>query len=198
MGRDNERLDRAELLQLHQQYAAEMQTSSDFAHRNLSFYVGLLSAILGALLAGLLSIDSGDLRVLWLLVGPGLVVWLAEVGYSTARVFYHRFIDAYFTLLNVQHMLRLDDPGWLSTEVANPRVFSAYGGFIAQWEGAIDWLEDHRTLSLEAAKRALLDSQLATPIDILSRRRAGPRGVRTVTLMDARMTMWHSNLQAFC
>lgn len=100
-GSIDEKLDRAELLVLHEHYATEMRASLDFAHRNLSFYVGLLSAILAAVLAGILKADSGDLRTLWLLAGPGLAVWLAEVGYSTVKVFYHRFIDAYLTLLNI-------------------------------------------------------------------------------------------------
>jgi hypothetical protein len=103
-----EKLDRAELLALHEQYATEMRTCLDFAHRNLAFYVGLLSAILAAVLAGLLQVDAGDVKALGLLIGPALIVWLAEVGYSTVRVFYHRFMDAYFTLLNIQRMLTVD------------------------------------------------------------------------------------------
>jgi hypothetical protein len=120
VGQDNERLNRAELLQLHQQYTSEIRTSLDFVNRNLSFYVGLMSAILGILLAALLNVDSGNLRALWLLIGPGLVVWLAELGYSTIRAFYHRFIDATFTLLNIEHMLRFDDPHWITTGISNP------------------------------------------------------------------------------
>src|SRR5215208_3961585 len=100
-GKDG-KLGRAELLMLHDAFVGEMRTSLDFAHRNLTFYVGLLSAILAATLAGLLQIDSGNPRVFLLLIAPGLVLWLAEVGYSTVEVFYHRFIDAYFTILNVQ------------------------------------------------------------------------------------------------
>ena len=60
MGQDNERLNRAELLQLHQQYTSEIRTSLDFVNRNVSFYVGLMSAILGILLAALLNVDSGN------------------------------------------------------------------------------------------------------------------------------------------
>jgi hypothetical protein len=62
-----------------------MRTSLDFAHRNLTFYVGLLSAILAAALAGMLQADAGDPRVLSLLIAPGLAVWLAETGYSTVK-----------------------------------------------------------------------------------------------------------------
>lgn len=71
-GRIEKKLDRAELLALHEHYATEMRASLDFAHRNLSFYVGLLSAILAALLAGILKAGPGDLRALWLLSGSGL------------------------------------------------------------------------------------------------------------------------------
>jgi hypothetical protein len=41
-GKDG-KLDRAELLMLHDNFVGEMRTSLDFAHRNLTFYVGLLS-----------------------------------------------------------------------------------------------------------------------------------------------------------
>jgi len=108
MRQPSDRLERDELFRLHEQYLTEMRTSLDLAHRNLSFYVGLLSAILVALLAGLLNLHVGDPRGRWLIAGPALVFCLAEVGYSTVRVFYHRFLDAYFTLLNIEHMLKLD------------------------------------------------------------------------------------------
>lgn len=188
-GKDG-KLDRAELLMLHDIFVGEMRTSLDFAHRNLAFYVGLLSAILAATLAGLLQVDSGNPRAFLLLIAPGLVLWLAEVGYSTIKVFYHRFIDAYFTLLNVQAMLRLNDPSWVSAEVAPPRTTSAYGGFIAQWAGALEWLNRKGQLGVEAAKQTLLDDQLSTPIDVVRRIRGWSPELWAVTLRDARTTMW--------
>jgi hypothetical protein len=145
---------------------------------------------LAATLAGLLKVDSGNPRVFLLLIAPGLVLWLAEVGYSTVEVFYHRFIDAYFTLLNVQQMLRLNDSSWVSTEVVPPRTKSAYGGFIAQWAGAIDWLNTTGQPSLEAAKEALLKDQLSTPLDVVRRIRGWSPELPAVTLRDARATMW--------
>ena len=184
------KLDRTELLILHDHYINEIRASLDFAHRNLTFYVGLLSAILAAALAGLLQVDAGDLRVLSLLLAPGLAVWLAEVGYSTVKVFYHRFIDAYFTILNIQHMLRLDDPHWMASGVARPRNPGSYGGFIAKWVGAIEWLDDHQQLSMEQAKQTILEDQLATPRDLLRRLRGWSPGLQAVTLRDARITMW--------
>jgi hypothetical protein len=184
------KLDRTELLMLHDSFVGEMRTSLDFAHRNLTFYVGLLSAILAATLAGLLQVDSGSPRVFYLLIVPGLVLWLAEVGYSTVKVFYHRFIDAYFTLLNIQQMLRLNDLSWVSAEVAAPRTTSAYGRFIAQWAGAIEWLSNKGQLSVETAKQTLLDDQLSTPPDVVRRMRGWSPELRAVTLRDARTTMW--------
>jgi hypothetical protein len=184
------KLDRGELLMLHDSFLSEMRTSLDFAHRNLTFYVGLLSAILAATLAGLLNADSGNPKVFLLLIAPGLMLWLAEVGYSTVKVFYHRFIDAYFTLLNVQAMLRLNDSSWVSAEVAPPRTTSTYGGFIAQWTGAIDWLNRKGESSLETAKQTLLNDQLSTPLQVVRRIRGWSPELRAVTLRDARTTMW--------
>lgn len=189
-GRIEEKLDRAELLVLHEHYATEMRASLDFAHRNLSFYVGLLSAILAAVLAGILKAGSGDLRGLWLLTGPGLAVWLAEVGYSTVKVFYHRFMDAYLTLLNVQRMLRLDDSKWITPGIARPFVPSKYGGFVAQWVGAVEWLEGHRQLNAEVAKQVILEEQMVTPAGALRYLRGKRPGFRAITLRDARITMW--------
>jgi hypothetical protein len=188
--RTGEKLDRGELLLLHDHYATEMRTLLDFAHRNLSFYVGLLSAILAAVLAGLLHAGSGDLRALWLLIGPGLMVLLAEVGYSTVKVFYHRFIDAYITLLNVQRMLRFDDSGWIASGIAQPFLRSRYGGFIAQWAGAVEWLEDRRQLDVEVAKQTILNEQIATPAGVLRYLRGQRPGFWAATLRDARITMW--------
>jgi type IV secretory pathway TrbD component len=189
-GSVDEKLDRAELLVLHEYYATEMRASLDFAHRNLSFYVGLLSAILAAVLAGILKAGTGDLRALWLLAGPGLAVWLAEVGYSTVKVFYHRFIDAYLTLRNIQRMLRLDDSKWIAPGIALPFIPSKYGGFIAQWVGAVEWLEDHRQLNAEVAKQAILEEQMVTPAGALRYLRRKRPGFPAITLRDARVTMW--------
>jgi hypothetical protein len=191
--RGGAKLGRAELLILHEHYANEMRSSLDFAHRNLSFYVGLLSAILAAVLAGFLQIGAGDPRLLWLLTGPVLAICLAEVGYSTVSVFYHRFIDAYFTLLNVQRMLRLNDSSWVAPGIARPRIFSKYGGFIAQWDEALEWLDKNQQSDhsdLEKTKTAVLGKQLTTPASVLSYLREESPKFRAATLRDARITMW--------
>jgi hypothetical protein len=80
--------------------------------------------------------------------------------------------------------------------VAPPRIPSAYGGFIAQWAGALDWLKGHPQLDMETAKQTILDQQLTTPIDILRRPGAKASRFRAVTLRDARATMWAFELGA--
>jgi hypothetical protein len=190
-GREKEEnLDRAELLTLHEHYANEIRTSLDLAHRNLSFYVGLLSAILAAVLAGLLKAGAGDRRVLLLLIGLGLAIWLAEVGYSTINVFYHRFINAYLTLLNVESMLGFGDSDWVDSEVGRPYIRSRYGGFIAQWADAVQWLRYHPRLDLESAEEINLERKLTSLADVLRYLRGKPAGFQTITLRDARRTMW--------
>jgi hypothetical protein len=87
-------------------------------------------------------------------------------------------------------MLRLNDPSWVSAEVAPPRTTSAYGGFIAQWAGALEWLNSRGQLSVEAAKQTLLDDQLSTPLDVVRRIRGWSPELWAVTLRDARTTMW--------
>ena len=201
----NGKLSRAELFTLHEHFANEVRTSLDLGHRSLIFYVGLLSGILVAIFAGSLQVDPDDLRGLGLLIGPALIVWLAEVGYSTVDVFYHRFLDASVTLLNVRTMLKLDDPTWRSIEVDQPRILSKHGGFIPQWEGMVDWLEKYQELhpdsNAEEARNALLGEQGTTLRRVF---RKDPRGRReaqksqrdkrsrfqAMTLRDARRTMW--------
>jgi len=126
-GRTDSKLGREELFKLYDQQTLEIRACLYFAHRNLAFYVGLLSAILVAMLASLLSVEIGDKRALALLFGPLIIVLLAEVGYSMVTVFYHRFVDATLTVLNIHHMLRLDDPSRVPDGVGVPVVPSHYG-----------------------------------------------------------------------
>jgi hypothetical protein len=187
---EKEKLGRVDLLRLHEYSANEMRTSLDLAHRNLSFYVGLLSAVLALVMAGLLQVQPGDRRAFGLLIGPGLTVVLAEVGYSTVAAFYHRFMDAYLTLVNVQQMLRLNDPGWLSAELGKPYVHSRYGGFMAQWVDPIDWLTEHQQSTIEDAKTCVLERQPVRHRDIMKNLFGKFSVFQARTLLDARRTMW--------
>ena len=188
---DDDKLDRAELLKLYDQQALEIRACLDLAHRNLAFYVGLLSALLVAVLAGLLRADAGDLRVLWLLFAPILITYIAKIGYSMIEVFYHRFMDATLTLLNVSHMLGLDaDLDWMSRGLSAPLMPSRYGGFMAQWVGVREWLKQYPQADLEAAKSAMLARQVAPTLTGVTRgRRSHSSRFGTASLTAARRTM---------
>jgi hypothetical protein len=135
-------------------------------------------------------VHPGDARAFALLIGPCLVVVLAETGYSTVAAFYHRFMDAYFTLVNIQHMLRLDDLRWVSGDVAEPYIRSRLGGFISQWADSIDWLKQNRGLTVEAVKQAALEGQLVQYRDILKNLFGKSPVFQAGTLSDAPRTMW--------
>jgi hypothetical protein len=187
---EGERLDRVDLFRLHEYCANEIRTSLDFAHRNLSFYVGLLSVLLAAVTAGLLNVERGDRRAFGLFIGLALIMVLAEVGYSTVGAFYHRFIDAYFTMINIQQMLRLNDLDWIAAELSKPYARSKYGGFMAQWVEPIDWLKGHQESSVEKAKSDAMKLQAVKHREIL-RNLFGERSEFPMrTLLDARRTMW--------
>jgi hypothetical protein len=160
---------------------------------NLSFYVGLLSALLAAVIAGLLNVHHGDRRAFGLLIGVALILVLAEVGYSTVAAFYHRFIDAYFTLINIQHMLRLNDWNWMAAELGKPYPRSEYGGFMAQWVDPIDWLKGHQELTAEAAKKIAIDSQPVRHRDILKNLFGNPQHSRRVLFWTREGPCGHSN-----
>jgi hypothetical protein len=84
---EQDALDRNALQKLHEYYAAIVRDNLDFCHKYLNFYVGLNSALLAAMSAGLLHLERGDRRGLWLLAGPPLMIALAAVGFVTVRVF---------------------------------------------------------------------------------------------------------------
>ena len=90
--------------------------------------------------------------------------------------------------------------------VDQPRILSRYGGFIPQWEGFLDWLEEYQVIhprsNAEEARNAVLREQRTTLRQVF---RKGTRGARdetrksqqdkrqefqTMTLRDARRTMW--------
>jgi hypothetical protein len=77
-GNEKAGLDRDALEDLRRYYAGIVRENLDFSHRYLNFYVGLNSALLAATTAGLLGLEKGDRRGLWLLAGPLLMVALLE------------------------------------------------------------------------------------------------------------------------
>jgi hypothetical protein len=87
-------------------------------------------------------------------------------------------------------MLRLDDSRWIDPGIAQPFVPSKYGGFAAQWVGAVEWLEDHRQVNAEVAKQEILEEQMVTPAGAFRYLRGRRPRFRAITLRDARITMW--------
>jgi hypothetical protein len=134
---EQDALDRNALQKLHEYYAAIVRDNLDFCHKYLNFYVGLNSALLAAMSAGLLHLERGDRRGLWLLAGPPLVIALAAVGFVTVRVFYFRFVEGWVTVANIEKMLRLRDSSvTVVAGMAEPLYKNAWGGFVAQFEDA--------------------------------------------------------------
>jgi hypothetical protein len=130
-------LDRDALEDLRRDYAGIVRENLDFSHRYLNFYVGLNSALLAAMTAGLLGLEKGDRRGLWLLAGPLLMIALAGVGWVTVRVFYFRFVEGWVTVTNIEKMIGLRDSSVeVAEEMAEPLYKNAWGGFVAQFEDA--------------------------------------------------------------
>ena len=129
------RVTRSELLDLHKRYADEVNQQLEFCFSYLNFYTGLLSALLAGVLTGLLSLKLHGSLALVLLVGPALICILAVIGYSTVRVFYRRYIEAWITSRNLEEMLGLRPSPSYEVGVAEPPYKSAHGGgFITEFE----------------------------------------------------------------
>jgi hypothetical protein len=147
-------LDRDALEDLRRYYAGIVRENLDFSHRYLNFYVGLNSALLAAMTAGLLGLEKGDRRGLWLLAGPLLMIAFAGVGWVTVRVFYFRFVEGWVTVANIEKMIGLRDSSVeVAEEMAEPLYKNAWGGFVAQFEDArvLKALRDRAEPSAERA-----------------------------------------------
>jgi hypothetical protein len=128
-------LKRSELVDLHKRYADEVNQQLEFCFSYLNFYTGLLSALLAAVLTGVLSLKPHGPLAFVLLIGPALICILALIGYSTVRVFYRRYIEAWITSRNLEEMLGLRPSPTYEAGVEAPPYKSAYGGgFITEFE----------------------------------------------------------------
>ena len=127
---------RDELLALHKLYVGEMNKQLEFCYKYLHFYAGLLSAILAAVLTGVVALQGPGVPGFSLLIGPVLICALARIGYNTIRVFYRRFNEAWITSLNLEGMLGLRSfPVSESPAETRPPYPSGHGGgFIAEFE----------------------------------------------------------------
>jgi hypothetical protein len=107
--------ERQELTRLYDASRSTVKDELGAAYQYLSFYVGLVAAILGATLAGFLNLGEGDWRGLALLAGPVMTAVLGRLGYSTVSVFYRRYAEAWVSVENLGVLLGLHDPDrWLA------------------------------------------------------------------------------------
>jgi hypothetical protein len=133
----NESLSRQELFDLHRLYKSIEKDQLGFCYQYLNFYTGFLSALLAATLVALLNMRHGMILELALLLGPGLTVALAIIGYLNVRVFYRRFVEAWVTTVNIESMLRIRyaTPVDLGKDKRyTPKYTTVEGGFIAMFE----------------------------------------------------------------
>src|SRR6266446_5166834 len=141
----HEPLNRSDLIDLYKHYWSVLQAELSFCHQYLNFYSGLLSALLAATLAGLLSIKFGDLRGLALLLGPALIFVLAWNGYQTVRTFYHRFVEAWVTAINLESMLHI-------RYAPQPITLGYEPAYISTQKSFIPTMEDDRIKGILEAK----------------------------------------------
>ncbi len=132
-----ESLSRQELFALHKHYQSVIKDQLGFCYQYLNFYTGLLSALLAATLFALLNMRHGMILELALLIGPGLTLALARIGYLNVKVFYSRFVEAWVTTVNIESMLRLRNATPVDLgkdQLFTPKYETEEGGFIASFE----------------------------------------------------------------
>lgn len=127
-------LSREELFDLYKFFDTSTKDELNFFFQYLHFYIGLLSAIMGATLAGLLDIPANDLRGLILLIGPALILILSHVGYNNVQAFYRRFTESWVTKFNIESMLNLHKGKPVEKGIQKPIYASRRGGFIPEIE----------------------------------------------------------------
>jgi hypothetical protein len=128
---DRKQLTHPDLIDLYKHYWSVLHAELGFCHQYLNFYSGLLSALLAATLAGLLSLKFRGFDELALLLGPLLIGVFAFNGYQTVKVFYIRFVEAWVTTLNLESMLGIrysHQPNQPRSD--KPRYVSRYKSFI--------------------------------------------------------------------
>jgi hypothetical protein len=132
MDNSSETLSREELLDLYKHYRNSIKGEIDLFHKFFNFYVGLLSAILAVTITGFLNIDDGEMLNLALLAGPILILVLSCIGYSNAKTFYRRFVEAWVTTINIESMLDLGQTDRVQPGIRQPAYKSNKGGFIPE------------------------------------------------------------------
>jgi hypothetical protein len=120
------------LFTLHEHYTSVIKEMLGFCYQYLNFYTGLLSAILAATLTGLLTLKSGDLRAMDLLLGPLLTLAFARIGYLNVTVFYRRYVEAQVAAINIEAMLGIRYSKALIIGKEQPAFVSQRGGFLPE------------------------------------------------------------------
>src|SRR5260370_12034547 len=92
-----ELLSHSDVIDLYKHYWSVILAELSFCNQYLNFYSRLLSAILAATLAGLLSTKFRGWDELVALLGPLLVFIVAHTADSTAETFYHPLVPAWIT-----------------------------------------------------------------------------------------------------
>lgn len=143
IGDEQKQLTHSDLIDLYKHYWLVVHAELGFCHQYLNFYIGLLSALLAATLAGLLGLKFRGWDELTLLLGPILIGVLACNGYETVKTFYKRFVEAWVTTLNLESMLGIR---YSSLPSDKPRYASRYQSFIPTMEDAriMEILEDKK------------------------------------------------------
>ena len=128
---------RQELIDLHTHYESVVKDELDLFFKYFNFYIGLLSAMIAATLAGFFSLKEslhGNIKYV-LTLGPFLIISLSILGYYFIRVYYRRFLEAIVTLINIKSMLRYTEKAELAKNIKTPIMFPSKfgGGFITQF-----------------------------------------------------------------
>ncbi len=135
--KSDQEIQRQELLSLHTHYESVIKDELDLFFKYFNFYIGLLSAIVAATLAGFVSLkESLQSNIKYVLtIGPFLIICLSILGYSFIRVYYRRFLEALVTLINIKSMLRYTEKVELARNIKIPVKFPSKfgGGFITQF-----------------------------------------------------------------
>jgi hypothetical protein len=131
-----ESLTRQEMLTFHAHYESNMRERITFCYQYLNFYTGLLSAILAATLAGLLTIKFGDIRGIVLLLGPLLTLVFARIGYLSVKAFYISYTRSWVARANIEAMLGIRFTEAINTGKYRPVYASQHGGFLPRIERA--------------------------------------------------------------
>ena len=133
----SEEIQRQELLDLHTHYESVIKDELDLFFKYFNFYIGLLSAMVAATLAGFVSLkESLDGNIKYVLtLGPFLIISLSILGYYFIRVYYRRFLEALVTLINIKSMLKYSEKTELAKNIQIPVKFPSKfgGGFITQF-----------------------------------------------------------------